>query len=197
MRKSGLPQLTKNKKIIVFCLSLSVLLHLFLIFSSSIYVKSTTSPFLYGWLKIVGKKDLLPKDKVVNIPSEVIFPLESVQKGYFSLMNQKILLPKEKDSSILSYQQPTDKDFLDREYLGKAGNLCFYLWENKQILPSESKELIPYRAYVSSFGKILFIYPEKLPVDSSENLDLQNYLRKASFFLNENFLWTKLEGVVK
>jgi hypothetical protein len=72
-----------------------------------------------------------------------------------------------------------------------------YLWEKDSKQSSQEPKSLLYNAYVSPHGKVFFIYPERLPADSQQSLHLQEHIRESTFFLNDKFLWTKVESVVQ
>jgi len=61
----------------------------------------------------------------------------------------------------------------------------------------QEKEKVSYRAFVSPYGKVVFSFPEKLTISSSDNISSQEYMRQASIFFKDKFFWTKLEAVVR
>ncbi len=187
----------KKKSAIFFPLMLSVLVHLIVVFSCSLKITATGDPSFYSWFNILSYQDLFFEAKEVVFPKSVNFSSDNLRREYFSSphplgsylfeakegRNLGFLIPK-----ITKISPPRD---------AKVRQSHFYLWERGAVFSPWEKEDVSYKAYVSPYGKILFLYPERLPVNSYGSLYLQKYLRESTFFLDDRFFWTKLEGVVK
>jgi hypothetical protein len=188
----------QKKLAVFFALFLSLFLHLAAVFSCSLQIKAKGSPSFYGWINIISRKDLFLEDKEVIFPSGVDFSSDYIRRRYFSsLPRQKLYFSEDEKENEPALAIPEiSESFSSWEGL-KRRNGHFYLWQRPAVFSPWEEEAVSYNAYVSPYGKILFLYPDKLPVNSYGNLHLQEYLRKASFFLDRRFFWTKLEGVVK
>ncbi|MFH1317861.1 MAG: hypothetical protein ABIH71_02460 [Candidatus Omnitrophota bacterium] len=79
----------------------------------------------------------------------------------------------------------------------KERNDYLYLWERQTAFPANKKEKIPYKVLCADSGKVIFLYPQKLSVDSKKNISVQQYLRESVLSLKEKFSWTKLDGVIE
>jgi len=184
----------QKKFLILFWLVFSSLLHIAIISSCSFHLNAKGSPVVYSWSNVISRKDLFLNNKNITFPSGVDFSLDSLRKRY--------LLPFSRTRQSYSLV-PNLLPSVVKESVGKAEftvkwNNYLYLWDQSPTFGLENeKEIVAYKAYVSSHGKILFMYPEKLPLNSSGNLRLQDYIRKSTFFLGGRFFWTKVEGVVK
>jgi len=184
----------QNKLFILFCFVVSFLLHAIIVSSCSFYLNAKGSPVVYGWSNVINRKDLFLNKKNISFPSGVNFSQDSLRKGYLS---SSFLVRRPYPSAPNLLPSVVEESIGEVEFTSKWNNYI-YLWKQSPILISEDeKEKVTYRAYVSSYGKVLFMYPEKLPFNSSGNLRLQDYIRKATFFLDNRFFWTKLEGVVE
>lgn len=176
----------------------SFVLHILFISLCSLRIKAKANPSVSGWLNIVGEKDLFLKEKEVVFPRGVSFSSNSLRKEYFSLPFSAVprfLNSGGQESSELPFHSAAR--IQKTPIFFKKKNGYFYLWKKISIFSSREEETVPYRAYVSARGKVLFTYPEKLPVNSSGSLHSQEYIREAVLFLNDEFLWTRFEEVVQ
>ncbi len=171
-----------------------MLLHLAVVSFCSLHIKVKGDPSLYGWFNIISRKDLFSEKKEVIFPKGINFSSHNIRKKYFSFSRLHFL--KDEEGYNLG---PLLPEFKGVPFLKgvRGGRNCFYLWKRGAIFPSRKEEDISYKAYISPHGKVLFLYPEKLPVNSYGNLQLQEYLRNAAFFPGNRFFWTNLRGVVK
>ena len=174
-----------------------MLLHLVVVFSCSLHIKAKGDPLLYSWPNIVSCKDLFLEEKEVIFPKGISFSSHNLRKKYFF---SSYFFP----SYLLEGEEKYNLGFLFPKFKQTpfAGNFetkknYFYFWERGDVFFSGEEEVISYKAYISPYGKILFLYPEKLPLNSYGNLHLQEYLWGAAIFLDNKFFWTKLEGIVK
>lgn len=183
---------------IFFPLVLSLLLHLVVIFSCSLQIKAKGDPFFQVWFNVLSRKDLFLEDKEVIFPKSVNFSSDNTRRRFFSSLPhyESYSLESRKDYNLDSILPKITKILFPSEKRGKKESY-FYLWERSAVFSPWEEEVISYKAYVSPYGKVLFLYPERLPFNSYGNLRLQEYLREATFFLNDRFFWTKLEGIVK
>jgi hypothetical protein len=190
MRKTGF---------FILCIGLSFVLHFFFVLLVKVEIDAKKTPVIYGWPNILDKKDLLISGTQVDSLPEFVFALDEVRRDYFSHhlfggLGQKSVLHEN-----LDVFEPL-KNKIDVNQKDRPRNLetkYFYLWEQVAGLPSQETEAVTYNIFVSSQGKVLLIYPDKLAVNSSGNLLVQDHLRSASFFMNDNFFWTKMERIVK
>ena len=183
---------------IFFPLVLSVLLHLVVIFSCSLQIRAKGNPFFQGWFNIVSREDLFLEEKEVVFPKSVSFSSGNMRRRCFSFLPHYGSYPFEskKDYNLDSILPKITKVLSPLGDFGNEGSY-FYLWERGAVFSPWEEEVVSYKAYVSPYGKVLFLYPEKLAINSYGNLRLQEYLRKSAFFLDDRFFWTKLEGIVK
>ena len=190
--------LVRKKFVILFPLVLSVLLHLAVISSCSLQITAKGDPSFYNWFNILSDQDLFFEEKRVIFPESVNFSSDNVRREYFSSLHSPgSYLFEDKEDHGLGFLIPKITKTLPPLKDAKGGQSHFYLWERGAIFSPWEEEDVSYKAYVSPYGKVLLLYPERLPVNSYGNLYLQKYLREATFFLDDRFFWTKLEGVVK
>ena len=185
----------KGNFLFIFLL-FSLLIHAFSFSYFSLYIKKSANPLIYGWLDIVNKKDLFFEKKDIVLPLEINFKFDELRRNH-------LVIPFLASSYFLKdYKLPSKDLFFNANYLAKTirsleSKNYYYFWDHLAIFSSQEDETIPYKTLVSGQGKVIFLYPEKLSVDSSKNIDLQEYIRRSVFFTNNSFFWTKLEGVVK
>jgi len=196
---SNLKSLLMRKKFVtLFPLVLSVLLHLAVVSSCSLQIAAKGDPSFYSWFNILSYQDLFFEERGVVFPRSVNFSSDNARREYFSSphLPGSYLLEDKEDHNLgflipkITKTPPLLKDAKERQS-------HFYLWERGAVFSPWEEEGVSYKAYISPYGKVLFLYPERLPVNSYGNLYLQKYLREATFFLDDRFFWTKLEGVVK
>lgn len=175
---------------------ISLILHV-LFFSTPLYIDVKAKPLIYNWANIVKEKDLFLKNKKVNFPLGVSFSSDQFNKDYFSplfLRHFEISKSLTEDNFIF----PNISDKININVINFRDKIsCFYLWNRMSPFSDFDEERVPYKAYVSSYGKILVLYPQKLPFNSYGNSHSQEYIRQAAFFINGKFFWTNLEGRVK
>ena len=190
--------LMRKRIIILFPLGLSLLLHLVVIFSCSLQITAKGVPSFYSWFNILSHQDLFFEEKGVVFPESVNFSSDNARREYFSSSYLPgAYLQQDKEDHNLGFLIPKITKTLPPLGDAKGRQSHFYLWERGAIFSPWEEEDVSYKAYVSPYGKVLLLYPERLPVNSDGNLYLQKYLREATFFLDDRFFWTKLEGVVK
>jgi len=185
----------KGNFLFIFLL-VSFVVHAFLFSYFRLYINKNSDPLIYSWLDIVNKKDLFFDKKDVVLPSEVTFSFNDLRKNnlappflssfYFS-----------KDSKLPSRDESFEPNQVASKIGSRESKNYYYLWDRLTIFSDQEDETIPYKAFVSGQGKVIFLYPEKLPLDSRKNISSQEYIRRSVFFTNNSFFWTKLEGVVK
>lgn len=181
---------------IVLPLLVSLILHIGIIISGSVYVKSGGIPVIYCWPGLLKKKDLFIIKKNILFPEGVNFSLDKLRRHYFySDFDEQLFLTSYKRNYL----------FADRSiYPGQSSgnyvipvNEHIYLWKKPVVFKVDDEEITSYRLLVSSQGKVIFSYPRKLPVNSENSLYLQEYIREASVFLKGKLSWTKIEGVIQ
>jgi hypothetical protein len=182
---------------IFLCLILSLFLHFLFFFLLSLRVEGKRSPLIYSWINIINKQDLSFSKREVIFPAGVDLSSDNIRKEYFySPFIAQLYFRKENDYApeILA---PDASQSMSGSSRLKNKEMYFFLWEKESSFYPQQEESVSYKVFVSSYGKVLFMYPQKLPINSYGNLSLQEYIRNASFFLNDKFFWTNLEGVVK
>ncbi len=189
----------KKTGFLIIFLGLSLGLHFFFLLFLNVEIDTKKTPVVYSWPNIVDKNILFsPQTQTETLPNGV-FSLDKVRRDYFyshfppSAVGHSALRKK------LDVFLPL-KDKVDRSqmaYDNHGSPKYFYLWDQIAGLPSSEVEKVTYNIFVSSYGKVLLIYPDKLAANSSGNFLVQDHIRSASFFINDNFFWTKMEGVVK
>ncbi len=187
-----------GKKIIFFFLLSSFFLHALIFLSLSLRIEAKGTPLIYSWLNIIKKSDLFFEPQDFILPQGTSFPSHNTRRQFFALSKPAsdiYFRDKNYDVFDTSFTETFSQE--NKAVYVKPKDTYFYLWDRSASFSPQEKEVVSYNIYVSSYGKALLVYPEKLPVNSYGNLYLQEYIRQASFFLNDRFLWTKLEGVVK
>ena len=190
--------LMRKKFVILFPLVLSMLLHLLVVSSCSLQITAKGAPSFYSWFNILSDQDLFFEEKEVVFPDSVNFSSDNVRREYFSSPDLSgSYLRKDKEDHNLGFLIPKIAKTLSPLSDVEVRQSYFYLWERGAVFSPWEEEDVSYMAYVSPQGRVLFLYPERLPINSYGNLYLQEYLREATFFVADRFFWTKLEGVVK
>lgn len=188
----------RHRKSLVLCLLLSFFLHILFIFSVTFKIKVKEAPLIYGWFNILDKEDLSFKKKDVFFPETVDFSLDSLRRDYFSspvILNNDLLQDKNNQAEF-SFIPELKKEEAAVGMIEQDNNY-FYLWEKASLFRTWEENAVSYKVFVSSHGKVFFIYPEKLLADSSRHLYMQDYIKGAAFFLTDRLFWTKLEKIVK
>ncbi|MFH1519016.1 MAG: hypothetical protein ABIE75_00400 [Candidatus Omnitrophota bacterium] len=184
----------RKKLFIFFPLVLSGFLHLVAIFSCTLYIKAEGNPSFYSWFDIISRKDLFLGTKKVVFPKGIKFSSPDMRREYFFPSHPSPW--PEQGYNLGSFMPDPAKTLPSSGRISHREIYC-YLWPRRTNFSSWEEEVVSYKTYISPYGKVLFLYPEKLPVNSYGSLNLQKYLREAILFLDNRFLWTKLEGVVK
>jgi len=187
------------KKFSIFIpLVFSAFLHLVVISCCFLQITAKGEPSFSNWSNILSDQDLFLEKREVILFKGLDLSLDAIRRKYFSPYyipgsysstsqgdhNSSFFIPD------ITKVSPLSKDSKDEQSY-------IYLWERGEIFSSQEEEDISYKVYVSLYGKVLFLYPEKLPINSYGSLNLQEYIREAAFFLDHRFFWTKLEGIVK
>lgn len=174
----------------IFFILLSVGLHFLVLASFSPQIDAKGQPVVYCWPSILNKEDLFTERRQVVLPQGVPFSLDYLSKRYFlsplTFFKLKYSLKDERFYPSLALEHKTKEQ---TEHL--------YLWEVPTFVFSERQENVSYKALMADDGRAIVSYPEKLPVDSSDNILIQEQLRESSFSIGDKFFWTKLEGVLK
>lgn len=198
--KNALPLLffLKKTSLLVFAVIVSVVIHLLFISSFSIYVKSKSTPVIYSWLDIIDNNELFLSDRKNIVQNDSFLLAENPSKKYFSSTlpdDDSYLLKDKRHKEIVP--NPYVPQTIHEKMVLKENTEYVYIWEKQSFFGSEKNEIIPYKMFVSPYGKTIVSFPEKLSSDTQETILLQEYIREASFFLGDKFYWTKLKGVVK
>jgi hypothetical protein len=202
---AGLPIFVSSKtaflgkrRLLALAIILSIFIHCLFVFSFSVHCKYKSTPVVYSWLDIIDTNELFLNTRKNNIQYTSFLSGEAPSKEYFSKTlsdNYSYLLNNKRQEGILPKRSVAATQ--NEKTILKENTEYIYVWEKQSFLPSEKNEIIPYRIFVSSYGKAILSFPEKLSSDSQETIALQEYIREASFFLNDKFYWTKLKGIVK
>ena len=188
----------KKKYLIFAALLFSSVLHLVIVCLFSLHIDAKSTPVLQSLGSIINKNDLFFEQKKVVFPLGFGIPSTRTRKEYFTEYQPAPV-------SLLKKKQE-DPDFIfsgganpggNAKQIAKKVTKHLYLWRRNDAFASDAQAAIPYRVYVSSQGKVLLLYPEKLALNSYDSISLQDYIKKSSFFLNDKFFWTKIDGVVK
>ncbi|MBU1121855.1 MAG: hypothetical protein KKF54_04070 [Candidatus Omnitrophica bacterium] len=176
-----------------FALILSLIVHLFVLLFVYPYFNVKKTPLIYCWPSILEKGDIFSRKGIIPIPKGVDLSASQVRQDYFSSSwvngkNSHHELHKDK------YPLPVVSE---GKILLKERNDYLYLWERQTAFPANKKEKIPYKVLCADSGKVIFLYPQKLSVDSKKNISVQQYLRESVLSLKEKFSWTKLDGVIE
>ena len=181
-------------KIILFALFFSITIHIVFLFSFAPYVNTKLTPYLLIWPDVLDKGFLSTKTvKIDNLAKDTIFVrgVGFKKSFFFSLLEKPV--PEIKNHYTEQVSLFTD-NFQNETYTNETlGPL--YLWKKSKNLSIQ--ENVSYRALVSPYGKVIFSFPEKLTISSSDNISSQEYMRQASLFFKDKFFWTKLEAVVR
>jgi len=176
----------------------SIIIHLVVIFFVRFGVSPKRTPIIYGWPNIVNSCDLFSVNSKVKSSKPFIFSLDEVRHDYFSRFSDvSVAASSTLPEASVSVPRFTEKEPSPEAVPASSGSPYFYLWDQPTLLAAQEQERASYRIFVSKQGKVLFIYPGKLTTNASDLLRVQEYIRSASFFLNKNFFWTNIEGVVK
>lgn len=183
-------------KIIFFAFLSAIILHIFLFFGFTLYVNEKLTPYILMWPEVLDKKYLSGKtvSSETMIKNAIFIKGVNPEKSFFFSSLEK------PEPNIRSFRAEKVSLFLDdfqSTYYAKKTQKSLYIWEKPENLSSQEKEAVSYKAFVSPHGKIVFSFPEKLTVNSSDNMSSQEYTRQASMFFTDKFFWTKLEAVVR
>jgi hypothetical protein len=177
-------------KIFILSLSFSFILHALIFFSLSVYIKGKGNPLIWCWFDILSEEEIERDEKIKYLPSWVFISYNFKDYLPFFIFKEAISLSKYNKS------QPVFSLF-ERKIFLKKEKQYLYLWERPSLVEKEKREDISYSLFVSPYGKVISIYPQKLPLDSSKNLYFETYIREACMFLKDKFFWTKIKEVVK
>lgn len=176
---------------------ISLCLHLLAIYGIFVYINGKAAPIFYFWADIVRQKDYLLRDREMTFAPGINFSVGRPYKDYFlsfmPLAKSWVLTPAEKANILPSALKETTS-FVE---FHRAETAYLYLWERPKGMSYTEEESATYKVYVSPYGKVMFSFPEKLPLNSYGNLISQEYIRESAMFLHDKFYWTKLDGIVK
>lgn len=183
---------------LIIFLACSAMIHLTVVLFVRLDVEAKTTPVIYGWPDIIGRSDLFPSQSGAQPSEQFIFSQDPVRRNYFFRPSDVLVEPAAPSPEFSVSWQGSEADVLTGDVSPAASSpQHFYLWEQTPLFTAQEPERASYRLFVSEQGKVLFIYPNKLAANSSGELRVQEHIRRATFFLNENFFWTNIEGVVK
>ncbi|MCM8786604.1 MAG: hypothetical protein NC935_00930 [Candidatus Omnitrophica bacterium] len=184
----------QKNKIFIISFLFAFIIHFLIIAYFHIYVEVRHSPVIYSWLNILNKNDL--KNYKINEILVDEITTTDVGKKYFTdtfeAKNNIFLIPTEESRLLFISEKNFSK--------GKHQNIekkPIYLWERTRVFLLLQEETILFKAFVSPYGKISFLFPEKLISDPYEGILTQQYLRESAIFISEKFFWTKLKILVK
>lgn len=181
-------------KVFISAFLFSFLFH-FLIFSLfCFYVDGRYSPLIYSWLNILDKNDL-KNYKVVNEVVELSSSVNFGKKYFVDIFKKDIFYRPitQKDKYVVDV---IVQSALPKKYEIKETNF-FYLWERLPFFSFSKDETVSFKAFVSPYGKIVFLFPEKLSSNTPDTITTQEYVKEAAIFVNNKFFWTKLKILIK
>lgn len=188
----------RKKSFIFIFLFFSLLLHFLAGSFFSLKIEANAQPVIFNWANILSRKDLFFKGGKSDFPPGIDFSTGSFREKYLaSFFIPPFGVSKKSDPEFYLPAFFEDSDPAGQGVSIREVTPYFYLWKNIAVFSSRPEETVSYRAYVSAYGKVIFLQPEKLPVDSGGNLQLQEYIRRAGYFPAGKFFWTKLNAVVK
>ncbi|MEM7816852.1 MAG: hypothetical protein QXZ20_02980 [Candidatus Aenigmatarchaeota archaeon] len=172
-------------------LVLSIFIHIGIFSFFSLDIRSKGIPVFFFWPDIIDRNYLLGIEQKNPIPNTFF------SKIYFDKIKFcEIYFLSEKTKAEFIAQTKLYPSFLLGELIVKEP-ILIYLYDKPQISIFENKEKLSYRACVSKYGKVIFSYPYKLPINSRRGIFFQKYLRESALFLKDKYFWTKLEDLVK
>ena len=174
-----------------FFIVFSIALHLIVGFFFSVRIDGPQLPSIFCWSNIVKKDDLLGGFSKVDLPKGIPLDNFDFQRKYFS----SGFTPLSRVAFIRNGEEAYPKTQVTA--LEGQGDTYIYLWERPPIFSILAQEQVPYKLYVSDYGKILVSYPQQLTYHTTDGLILQQYLRESTLFTRDKFFWTKIEGVIK
>jgi hypothetical protein len=182
-----------QKKIIIFSLAFSFLIHCIAIFFISLEISNNLDPVIFSWPQILSTSDLQMNTASIKLPSWEHFSYfkSLIKENSLSTIDKPMLKPA--GNGVIAPQLVEAKQSLLQD---KAVNFL-YLWDRPIVSNTGDEQNISYKTYISRYGKVVFSFPEKLTLDSYSNISSQQYLRESAIFLKDNFFWTKLETVVR
>lgn len=183
-----------TKRGFIFLIFISLVVHVLSLSALSLYIENTNTPFILSWPAILSENDL----SVVNKPIEFIPGIKFTQAGG---LNKTYFIPSMVEPFLLKDAKPRMAERLKtldikHPYTLKETDYV-YLWDKPNNPTESGKEIIPYKAFVSPYGKVILSFPEKLPIDSDRNIYSQEYVKQSALFLKNKFFWTKMEVVVR
>lgn len=186
----------KSKSFIFFALLFSLLLHIFLAFSLSLYIEAKADPVISSLQSILNYQDLMLVDEEIQVPQGIDLSLDAVRKQYFTAqLDHYSFFERKLYSRALNHEGNYPLVAIDAD-LHKQRDYS-HLWQQTFSFSSRAEEEISYKGFVSPYGKVILLYPRTLSVDSPAVMHLQQYLRESTVFFEEKFFWTNLKGVIK
>ncbi|MFA6281394.1 MAG: hypothetical protein WCY05_02695 [Candidatus Omnitrophota bacterium] len=182
-------------KIVLFAGCFSIAIHIIFLFGFKPYVNAKLTPYFFIWPDILDK-NYAPAKKTINIDSirknAIFMQGMDFNKSFFfsSLEKPEVALKHRHTEKVSHFLDNFQNESYKREAPGPL-----YLWKKSENLPIQEK--VSYKALVSPYGKVIFSFPEKLTINSSDDISSQEYMRQASIFFRDKFFWTKLEAVVR
>ena len=180
-----------KKSVFWFFIIFSIALHLIIGFFFSIRIEGPQLPSIFCWSNIVKKDDLLGGFNKVDLPKGIPLDNFNLQRQYFS----SGFTPLSRVAFIRSDEEAYPE--VHAITLESQNEAYIYLWERPPIFSILAQGQVPYKLYVSDYGKILISYPQQLTYHTTDGLILQQYLRESTLFTRDKFFWTKIEGVIK
>jgi hypothetical protein len=183
-------------KIIFFAFLSAIILHIFLFFGFTLYVNEKLTPYILMWPEVLDKN--YPSGKTVSseaiVKNAIFIKGVNPEKSFFFSSLEK---PEPDTGRLRAEKVSLFLDDFQNIYYTKKTQKSLYVWKKPESLLPQEKEVVSYKAFVSPHGKIVFSFPEKLTVNSSDNMSSQEYMRQASMFFTDKFFWTILEAVVR
>ncbi|MDD5080610.1 MAG: hypothetical protein WC214_04080 [Candidatus Omnitrophota bacterium] len=175
-----------RKSIFFVAVILSVVIHVFICKLFFLETSVKRVPVIYTWLNILSGADIMPGSaKNKNILPTQLITTQTVMENFRVSSVENFNIRKEDQTGSLNINPSSNSGYV-------------FLWDKNVLFTvSENKEIIPFKVYVSPLGKVIFLYPQKLPANSSGGIVTANYLRSSVLFQNDIFFWTKICGVVE
>ncbi len=183
----------KNKYRYVIYLLVSLAIHGALIVFIEPTIEKKGTPVFTSWLDILSEKDLVYtslKNKGFSKQLSFYFLENNHSSSYFS--RDRMLFFLEKRQIFKRESQPR----------AKKDKIVSFVLKKKQaplldLLNVKYKNL-SYRVAITPRGRVIFVSPRILPLNSSSTLYLDKYLRESLLFLEEDrFRWTYVKVVIE
>ena len=181
-----------RRNIIIIAFIISACAHAIGFSAFSLYTNAKGNPVIYFWPNIIEKVDgdaARAQALDAHIPERALISTQQLARDYFSVSES---LPRARVNNAQTHYPATEAPVeIDN------ATPYMYLWEKAVPEGDVKQEQVSYKAFVSPSGKVIFLYPQKLPVNSYANLLQEAYTRESVIFLNDKFSWTKIEAVVQ